>query len=91
MVFDGMLLLTLINHTQLQLVKGRPFLLSSLIIECFTMVKLETPVRCVGDNNFIRLQEILQMNHSKYSDDILTESHDLLQTVPTYVENWDSS
>ena len=55
------------------------------------MVKLETPVRCVGDNNFIRLQEILRMHHSKYSDNILTELRDLLRTVPTYVDNWDSS
>ena len=78
------------DHTQLNPVDGRPFLLSSLIITCFTMVKLETPVRCAGDENFIRLQEILRMHHSMYTEDLLNELGALLSSIPIFVDNWDS-
>ena len=78
------------DHTQLNPIGGRPFLLSSLIITCFTMVKLETPVRCAGDENFVRLQEILRMHHSMYTEDLLNKLRDLLSTVPIFVDNWDS-
>ena len=41
-VCSSILLISTIDHTQLQPVKLTPFLLSSLIIACFTMVKLDT-------------------------------------------------
>ena len=43
-VFGGVLVIGTMDHTQLQPVTGRPLLLSSLIITCFVMVKLETSV-----------------------------------------------
>ena len=87
-VFGGVLIIGTMDHTQLQPVSGRPFLLSSLIVTSFKMVKVETPVRCAGDTNFIRLQEIIRLHHSKYTDDILTELQNLLEIVPTYVDSW---
>ena len=52
------------------------------------MVKLETTVGFTRDKHFIRIKEMLQMNHSKYSDDSLTELRDLLRIVPTYVDKY---
>ena len=89
-VFGGVLIIGTMDHTQLQPVSGRPLLLSSLIITCFVMVKLVTSVRCAGDENFRRLQELLRIHFSKYTNDILIELRRLLNTVPTYVPNWNS-
>lgn len=89
-VFGGVLIIGTMDHTQLQPVSGRPFLLSSLIVTSFKMVKVETPVRCSGDTNFIQLQEIIRLHHSKSTDDILTKLHILLENVPTYVDSWNS-
>ena len=44
-VFGGILILSTMDHTQLQPVVGRPFLLSTLVVTCFRMAKLETSVR----------------------------------------------
>ena len=90
-VFGGILIIGTMDHTQLQPVSGRPLLLSSLIITCFTMVKLETPVRCAGDESFIKLQELLRLHHSKYTTDNISELKELLRTVPRYVQNWEST
>ena len=54
------------------------------------MVKLVTSVRCAGDENFRHLQELLGIHFSNYTDDILIELRRLLNTVPTYVPNWNS-
>ena len=54
------------------------------------MVKLETPVRCANDQNFVRLEELLQLHHSMYTDQIVNELKHLLSEVPTYVRNWQS-
>ena len=70
-VFGGVLVIGTMDHTQLLPVSGRPFLLSSLIITCFTMVKLETPVRCAGDQSFQHLQELVRLHYSEYTEDII--------------------
>ena len=54
----GILVISTMDHTQLQPVQGRPFLLSSNTISCFNMVKLKTSVRAAGDPSFQRIQEI---------------------------------
>jgi hypothetical protein len=89
-VFGGVHIVGTMDHTQLQPVSGRPFLLSSLIITCFKMVKVETPVRCAGENVFSRLQELIRLHHSKYTSAILLELRNLLNDIPTYVDDWDS-
>ena len=89
-VFGGVLIIGTLDHTQLLPVSGRPLLLSSLIITCFVMVNLKTSVRCVDDDNFMRLQELLQMNYLKYTSQDLVELRNLLSTVPTFVSDWNS-
>ena len=80
------------DHTQLKPVEGRPFLLSTHVITCFKMFKLETSVRAVGDTPFQRLQKVLSMHYIKFTDkpELLDELRGLLHTVPTYVDNWSS-
>ena len=89
-VFGGVLIIGTMDHTQLLPVSGRPLLLSSLIITCFVMVNLKTSVRCVDDDNFQRLQELLRMNYLKYTPQDYVELRHLLSTVPTFVSDWNS-
>ena len=53
------------------------------------MVNLETCVRAFGDMPFQRLQQIIQMHYSSYTDNILDELQQLLNDVPSYVEKWE--
>ena len=89
----GVIIISTIDHTQLQPVNGRPFLLSTHVITCFKMVKLRTSVRAVGDQDYQRLQQIIRIHYSKYIEqpELLDELRELLANVPTYVENWSSS
>ena len=56
----GVIIISTMDHTQLQPVNGRPFLLSTHVITCFKMVKLRTSVRATGDQDFQRLQQNYQ-------------------------------
>ena len=89
----GVLIISTMDHTQLQPVNGRPFLLSTHVITCFRMIKLECSVRASGDPDFQRMQEIIRMHVSKYNDDpeLLEELKILLRDVPTFVTDWSSS
>ena len=88
----GVIIISTMDHTQLQPVSGRPFILSSYVITCFKMVKLETSVRDYRDISFQILQHIVRMNYSKYTDfpGLFDELRDFLRNVPTYVDNWSS-
>ena len=90
--FGGVVIISTMDHTQLQPVKGRPFLLSTHVITCFKMVKLEACVRAAGDKYFQRLQEITRIHYSCFDNDsdLLEEFKSLLRNVPTYVPNWSS-
>ena len=89
----GVLIISTTDHTQLQPVNGRPFLLSTHVITCFKMIKLECSVRASGDQDFQRMQEIIRMHVSKYNEspELLDKLRDLLRNVPTYVTDWSSS
>ena len=89
-IFGGVLIIGTMDHTQLESVNGKPFLLSSIIITCFEMTILEHPVRCAGDEDFIRLQKLLRLCHSEYSNEVIEELKELLGSVVTFVPNWDS-
>ena len=85
----GVIIISTMDHTQLQRVSGRPFIISSYVITCLNMVKLETSVRASIDIPFQRLKQIVRMHYSKYTEfpGLLDELRELLRTVPTYVEN----
>ena len=51
----GVLIISTMDHTQLQPVNGRPFLLATHVITCFRMIKLECSVRASGDPYFQRI------------------------------------
>ena len=48
----GVLLISTLDHTQIQAIDSRPFLTSSNIIPMFTMIALEHSVRASQDPNF---------------------------------------
>ena len=45
----GVIIISTMDHTQLQPINGRPFLLSTHVVTCFKMVKLQSSVRDAGD------------------------------------------
>ena len=88
----GILVISTMDHTQLQPVEGRPFLLSSHVITCFKMVKLETSVRAADDPALQRIQQIASKHYSLYieDDDLLVEFRNLISETCTFVDNWNS-
>ena len=89
----GAIIISTIDHTQLQPVQGRPFLTSSHVITCFNMVKLSTSVRAAGDINLQRIQEIARMHYSEYEKNpgLIDEFKNLLLTTCTFVPTWSSN
>ena len=59
----GIIVISIMDHSQLQPASGRPFLISSHLITCYMIMKLETLVRAFGDMLFQRLQQIIQMHY----------------------------
>ena len=88
----GILIISTIDHTQLQPVEGRPFLLSSHVITCFKMIKLQSSVRASDDIELQRIIQIASMHYSAYVDDpeLLVEFRTLVSNTCVFVENWDS-
>ena len=91
-LWGGLLIIATMDHTQLQPVQGRPFLLSSHVITCFKMVMLKTSVRASGDVQFQRLQAIARMHYMEYEEDpsLLDEFKNLLPETCTFVDSWSS-
>ena len=86
----GVLIISTIDHTQLQPVQGRPFLTSSHVITCFQMTMLCTSVRASNDPNFQRIQEIARMHYKVYQQqpELLDEFKLLLSNTCTFVSDW---
>lgn len=82
----GILLICTMDHSQLQPVNGRPFLVSSHIPSCFQMTKFEHSV-CTSEPDLQRLLQIARMHPRQYQRDctLLPEFHQLCSTVFTYV------
>ena len=75
---NEVLIISTMDHSQLHPVNGRPFLLSTHIITCFKIIKVECSVRTSSDQHFQRIQEIIRMHVSKYDDnsELLDELRD---------------
>ena len=84
MFMGDVILISTIDHKQPQPVSGIQLLLLSHLIIYYKMMKVETYVRTFGDMIFQRLQKIIQMHYSSFTDDILDELRKLLNEVPTY-------
>ena len=63
--FGGLLLIFKMYHTQLPLVFGKPFLISSHILSSFQMISLEYYVCAISDHMFQRFQVIIRMQPRK--------------------------
>ena len=90
--FGGVLILCTIDHTQQAPIRRKPFLVSSLIIRCFKMVKLVHSVRANQDLNFHRIQQIAGMHPSEYirQPELLIEFELLSSNIFTFVDNLNS-
>ena len=85
--FGGVHIICTMDHTQLAPVTGKPFLVSSHILSCFKMVRLQHSVRATSDPQFQRLQQIVRMHPDEYIRDssILEEFKNLAGEVFTFV------
>ena len=86
----GILLLCTMDHTQLAPVVGRPFLVSSHIVSCFSMVGLKHSVCASLDTEFQRVQVIARMHPNEYNRHLLDEFSHLCSTVFKFVDDWDA-
>lgn len=89
--FGGVHIIGTMDNSQLQPIEELPFLVSSFMLTCFVMVKLEHSVRAYGDVRFQRLQAISRMDpfelraSQELKDEFFTLAHDIL----TFVPDWD--
>ena len=88
--FGEVMFLCSMDHTQLSPIKGEPLLVSSHILSCFKMFRLEHSVRANEDLDFQRLQQISRMNLSKYTNNPhrLNEFRQLASETITFFNNW---
>ena len=89
--FGGVLVMGTMDHAQLAPVKGLPFLLSSHIMTCFTMVRLSHSVRAHQDAEFQELQAIARMNPILLQSDPAHKIRfiELCKNVLTFVSSWE--
>ena len=77
--FGGVLVIGTMDHTQLQPINALPFLMSTLVLTSFTMVKLDHSVRAASDPKFCRFQQLTRMNPLRLeSDPDLKDEYDVL-------------
>ena len=81
----GVIIISKMDHTQLQHINGRPYLISTYVITCFKILKLQSSVRAAVDVDFQRLQAIVRMHYSQYIEhpELLDDLRLLLRNVPT--------
>ena len=83
----GVLMICTMDHKQLEPVTGKPFLLSSHIVSCFSVIRLQHSVRASTDLNFQKLQVISRMSPNDITDDIVNEFETLLSNTCTFVHD----
>lgn len=62
----GVLEIATMDHSQLQPIKGRPFLTNPNVISCYKLVALNYSVRACNDANFFRLQQISRYDYDRF-------------------------
>ena len=88
----GFLIIGTMDHTQLYSVTGRPMMVSSQIISCFTMVAFNTSVRAAGDPALQRIQQIARYHYAHYEShpEVIDEFKELICQHCTFVDTWNS-
>ena len=88
----GLLIISTLDHKQLQPVSGRPLLISAHILSCFRFILLKESVRAAGDPALQRIQNIVRMHPKAYEDnpELLTELSQLIKDNCTFVDSWNS-
>ena len=88
----GIVIISSLDHTQLKLVKGSPFLLSSHINTNFKMANLETSLWAVADLPQQKTQQIISSHYYQFKEvlNLFSELQDLLHDIPRHVDSWTS-
>ena len=88
----GLLIISTLDHKQLQPVSERPLLISAHILSCFRFILLQKSVRSSGDPDLQRIQNIVRMHPKAYEDnpELLTELSQLIKDNCTFVDSWNS-
>jgi predicted GIY-YIG superfamily endonuclease len=86
----GVLLICTLDHLQIQAFTNRPFLTSTHIISCFTMIALNHSVRAGNDINFMRIQQILRYSYKTLEDEphLIEEFIELCSNHLTFDQDW---
>ena len=89
--WGGVLLMVSLDNCQFGTITGKPFLVSSLILTCFQMVKFRCSVRASTDKEYQRVQDISRMSAQTLIDNpaLVQEFADLVGRVFTFVPSWD--
>ena len=88
MFMGGILLLTSMDHLQLQPIDGRPPILSPYMISCFRFLKLEHSVRACDDPHLRRIQQITRIPANELTDEIVEEFVSLIKKHCVFVKTW---
>lgn len=84
----GIMEIATFDPTQLQPIRGKPFLVSPNILPCFNIVQIKHSVRA-QDSNFYRLQEIARMSYRELENnpELIEEFKELCDGF-TFVDSW---
>ena len=87
----GVLIISTLDHTQIQAIDGRPFLTSSNIIPMFNMIALQHSVRAADDPHFFRIQQICRYDYRilEQHPEYIHEFKQLCSEHLTFLDNWD--
>ena len=80
-----------IDHSQIQPIRGGPFITSCHVIPYFKMVALEHLVRATNDAPFKRIQHIARYTYKIFNDDpdLIEEFLNLRSDNFTFVDSWE--
>ena len=89
--FGGIYFLGTMDHMQFMSINGKPFLLNSLILTCFSMAKLSKSVRAASDPLLQEFQNITRLYPRQYQQnpELLNRFKELARDVFTFVPSWD--
>lgn len=87
----GVLIISTLDHTQIQPIDGRPFLTSSNIIPIFSMIALQHSVRAADDPSFFRIQQIYHYDCCTLEQNpvYVAEFKHLCSEHLTFFKNWE--
>jgi hypothetical protein len=90
--FGGVLIIGTMDHTQIPPINALPFLMSTLVLTCFSMVQLNESVRAHADPDFQEFQRLVRTNpfELRRNNEARERFFELAGRLFRYVQDWDS-